>query len=107
MKLVNLKRSKKEAKEKDGPVEVGGYHEYYPWGFSINLDQETIPKFEALKNIDKLGPTLEIHAIGKITSIGISENEGSGKTQNITIQIQKINIVRKGSDKDSFNEHAE
>ena len=107
MKLINLKRSKKEAKAKDTAIEVGGDHEYYPWGFSINLNQETIPKFKALKNIDKIGGTVEIHAIGKINSISISEHEGSGKSQDMRIQIQKINIIRKGSDKDSFDEYAD
>ena len=109
VKLVSLKRSEKKAKKGGGLMESprNDYHEYFPWGFRLELDQETIPKFKALAGAN-VGSSCKIKAVGKIVSMSTYEDQGDKtKRQSMTIQIEKIAIHSKDSAKDAFDEYAE
>jgi Major coat protein-like len=105
VKLVSLKRSGKKAKSMEQPVSAS--REYYPWGFRLELDQETIPKFKALAGAN-VGSSCKIKAVGKVVSMSTYEDQGDKtKRQSMTIQIEKIAIHSKDSAKDAFDEYSE
>lgn len=104
MTLVDMKRTKKEAKEAEN-VSVG-YEEQYPWGLQITLGNEELNKLKLdLKNLN-VGDSVAIMAAGKVTRISISD-EFKNTSKSLGIQIQKIALDFQETDELDWNTSAD
>lgn len=85
--LVDMKLTKKQAKnENEMSVELPKY----PFGLSINLDDESLKKlgFDSLPDV---GDEFIVVGIGPVKSVRASENE-NGSDRSFSIQLQKLEV---------------
>lgn len=107
MKLVNMKMSKKEAKDTIGPVstkEALANAPRYPYGLEIRLDTETLKKLGINLDDYKLGETCVIEARAQITDKGEHQRLGGEERINLELQITDLAI---GADKKEKKKKAE
>ena len=96
-RLADLKLTKMEKKETDGPVEVSQGPDY-SYGTRLSLGTAELDKLDLDASKLKLGP-VKIQAEGEITSVR-SESRKDSTDQSVEIQITRLAI--KGMD--SFEE---
>lgn len=91
MKLVDMKRTKAEIKERDTIrcEPLGG--EQYPYGTRITLENEAIDKI-GLDSLPKVGSKVTVQAMGVITSVSSNESSTGRKDRRIEIQLQKLGV---------------
>lgn len=83
-KLVNMKIDQKAREEKyqeSALVERPAY----PWGLSVNLDEETIEKLGL--ELPEVGKDLMLVARVNVTSVSANETKGTGTNRSIGLQI--------------------
>lgn len=96
MALVNMARTKQEAKaEQDSWKEVENQPKY-PYGLSLHLDDETIKKLGIA--IPEGGATLRLDALAKVTSVSSHEEVDGDKRCNLQLQITDMAIVPENAD---------
>lgn len=99
--MIDLKMTKKQKKEASSAVDVDSPE--YPFGTSLDFQKEQINKLPALKSAD-VGDKVEVHGIGKITSIHTSDSDSGDSHHSVVIQIQKIEIDTPNEEKKAFEE---
>lgn len=94
--LVDLKRTPKELKANKGDscCSPCGPENEYPWGLSINLENESMDKL-GMKKLPKVGDKVVIHAEATVTSVSSnsSVDSKSGKpseSRSVGIQINRM-----------------
>lgn len=97
MKLVDLKKSKKELKQDAIPCEVKNQNKY-PYGTEIRFETEELDKLPALKNV-KVGQIVKIEAQAKVVSMRQSDNAGGEKSRTVALQITNIGVETSPEDK--------
>ena len=86
--LVDMKRSKKDRKSDEA---VSSSHEKFPYGLSINLEDESLTKL-GFKNLPKVGTKVKVVAEGVVTSVNTHERSGGKPSRNIAIQLEKMSV---------------
>ena len=105
MKLVNLKLSPEEAKEASPEVqETKG--PAYPWGLTLNLDEETIAKLD-LEGEGEVGDTCHIVAEGMITGYTEHKMEDGESRKTLTIQITDLYVEPYENDEDEDDQKSD
>ena len=95
MKIVDLKRTKKEAKKLETGNEVAmTSQEKYPYGLSINLDDNTLKKFDIDGSEFKAGQKLKIAGIAIIENIERRERIKEKPTSYIRLQITNMGLEK-------------
>jgi len=94
MPLVNMKLSKKEAKADSETSIIDSPR--YPWGLSINLDEESLTKL-GVKELPKTGDSKMVVAYVDVTETHESDSIDGKKRRNIRLQITDMSIEEKAS----------
>ncbi len=92
MPLTNMKMSKKEAKVNEG-VEVNDSPRY-PWGLSINLDEESLSKL-GMSKLPDVGDQKMLVAFVDVTDKHESDSQDGKKRKSIRLQITDMSIEEK------------
>lgn len=87
--LVSLKRTKKDKKQNSDEVATSS-HEDFPFGLSINLDDETLGKLGITK-LPKVGSDMIVAGIGVVESIS-ERSDKNKKSRNVQIQLTKLSV---------------
>lgn len=87
-KLVDLKRTPKEAKKEN---EISYKPSPYGYGTSITLDGDQLKKL-GIADLPDVGDECSIVAIGKVTSASMSASENSGEKTSLSIQITRMKV---------------
>lgn len=109
MKMTDMKRSKKERKEENGPMKVDG--DSYPYGLSVRLDHHSLKKLGMHEKLPKVGDKIKMHAHAHVTSVSQHSREGEGGTPNTHVELQLRHMAvepgaGKGAEKDGDTETA-
>jgi hypothetical protein len=102
MKMVDLKRSKSEAKISTPEVASSSY-EKYPYGLNLRFEDKEVEKV-GLQGM-KVGDKVVIQAVGEVVSVSKYEST-SGTDDSVGIQITKIAVSDQGNAKNAFDEAA-
>jgi len=87
-KLVSMKISKAEREKMNKPMAlVGDAGPAYPWGLSVNLDQDSLEKLDLDANDLKVGKTLTLIATVEVTNLSSNESKDGGSNQSVGLQI--------------------
>lgn len=93
-KLVNMKIDPKAREERyaesalaDRPV--------YPWGLSLNLDEEVLEKL-GLEELPTVGKPLKLIALVDVTSVSSNESKG-GESRSVGLQITDLCLEKPGA----------
>lgn len=90
MKMVSMKMS--DAEKKDTmEVKPAGISQSYPWGLSINLNEDSMAKLGV--DLPKVGEELMLHAMVKVTDSHMSETEGGKKNVSCALQITDMALM--------------
>lgn len=92
MPLKNMKITEKEAKEDLKPSKQNLPR--YPWGLSINLDNDTLAKL-GITDLPEAGAEMSIIANAKVESTGEDERADGKKNRRMTLQITEMAIEGK------------
>lgn len=92
MELVNLKMSESE-RDRNAPTAAGGSDREYPYGLSLNLENESLEKL-GISTLPKVGETMTIIAKVKVTSVSMHEGENRTKAKSVTLQITDAAVKR-------------
>ena len=86
--LVSMKLSEKETKAMAEPSLVGGEKDAprYPWGLSLNLDDDTLDKLK-LSPLPKVGEKRLLIAQVEVTSVSSNQGPGKEKRESVALQI--------------------
>lgn len=95
-KLVSMKIDPKKREEKyaesalvDRPI--------YPWGLSINLDEDALEKL-GLEELPTVGKPLKLLALVDVTSVSSNESKG-GESRSVGLQITDLCLEPAGEKK--------
>jgi hypothetical protein len=72
----------------------------YPWGLSINLDQDSLAKL-GITTMPKLGDVLHIEGIAKVNSLSENSSEGSDDTRCVGLQIMILGTAEESETKEA------
>lgn len=86
--LVSMQLSAKQAKEMMGDTGATPDRPRFPWGLTINLDDETLDKLK-ISELPKVGSTEDLRAVVKVTRISEDDSE-SGKRRSVGLQITDL-----------------
>ena len=93
-KLVSMKISKAEREKMNKPMAlVGDAGPAYPWGLSVNLDQDSLEKLDLDANDLKVGKTLTLIATVEVTNLSSNESKDGGSNQSVGLQILRNFLV--------------
>ena len=93
--MIDLKRSKKEAKVEDAVMPENPDGALYPYGTRFSFDEEVIAKIPILNKV-KAGDKFSIRGVCEINEVRSVDRTENKKDRHIEIQIQKIDL-KKGS----------
>lgn len=86
-KLVSMKLSKAD-REKSPSASPAADAPAYPWGLSVNLDDQAIEKLGI--KLPKVGGKLRLEALVDVTSVSSNESKEGGKNRSVTLQITDL-----------------
>lgn len=86
-KLVNMKIDAKAREERDKPSSIAADQPMYPWGLSINLDNDALEKLGIDVSDLEVGETRLLIAKVEVTSLASNESKGGGTNQSASLQI--------------------
>lgn len=89
-KLVSVKISKAEATKHSEPSTLATEGPRYPWGLSINLDEDTLETLDLDIDDFKVGGTMTLIAKVEVTGVSSSETQSSGANENVSLQITDL-----------------
>ena len=92
MSLTNMKLSKKEVEKEAGTIEEEAPR--YPWGLSINLDNESIEKL-GITTLPEVGDLKTLIAVVKVKDVSETDSIEGKKQRNIGLQITEMSIEEK------------
>lgn len=95
--MINLKLTPKEAKETMlcGPCDPQG--PAYPYGLTLQLDEETLAKLGA-KDLPEVGVEVLLSAKAKVTAVSVNEQQDADsdgapdKRRSVSLQITDIDL---------------
>lgn len=96
--MVNMKISPEQAQKDYAPTSVADAPEY-PWGLSINLDEQSIKKL-GLPALPQVGQTMMITARVNVNSVSSNDTQQDGVQRSMSLQITDMEI---GADKPETN----
>lgn len=88
--MVNMKMSKKEAKEYTQPV--AGDAPEYPYGLSISLDEDSMAKL-GITSLPKVGTQMEIRALVTVCGTSQYSTQGGEDESNLSLQITDMELA--------------
>lgn len=86
--LVSMKRTRKDKKNSGHEISTSG--EDFPFGLSLNLDDESLAKLGITK-LPGVGEEMIVAGIGKVESVS-ERSDSNRKSRNVTIQLEKLAI---------------
>lgn len=102
--MVDMKRTpkeKEEAAEQNMPIAAN--QPDYPYGLCICLCEDELEKLGLLDEEIEVGDMIHLHAMCVVKSVSSSDNEMSGPSRRVELQITHI----AAEDEDEENEEAE
>ena len=72
----------------------------YPWGLSLSLETETLSKLGKSVTDFKVGDSIPIMVMAKVTSISMSENAEGGKNQSVGLIAAQMDFGEASSEED-------
>lgn len=101
MKLIDVKLPKKTKAELKTECQPIGYgdEDRWPYGLQIRFEKEQIAKMPEVAEL-KVGDTVNVSGIGKVTSVRISERRGGKDDHSVEIQIEQVGVSSKKNLKD-------
>lgn len=87
MSLTSMKLSKREAK---GDSPVAESRPRFPYGLSINLDDDSLTKL-GISTLPEVGAEMLVVGVGIVESVNEHKRQ-SGSDRNISIQLQKLEV---------------
>lgn len=88
-KLVSMKMSKTDLAKRAEPSTIATDAPMYPWGLSVNLDDDSLEKLEIDVGDMKVGDYKVLIAKVEVTSLSSNESKGGGN-QSATLQIMEM-----------------
>lgn len=88
MKLVSMKRSKKEREKTAKPS--AGLSDSYGYGLRLCLEKEQLDKLDL--DLPKVGQTFKIETLA--TVISVSQNEGEYSNKRVEFQIKELGLEK-------------
>lgn len=104
MKMHDMKRSKKERKEHDGPMKMDG--DDYPYGLSVRLDHHSLKKLGMHEKLPKVGDKIKMHAHAHVTSVGQHTREGGNPDTHVELQLRHMAVEPGAGESDGDTEEA-
>jgi hypothetical protein len=86
-KLVSMKVDRSSAEEKTEAASMAVDQPAYPYGLSINLDEDGLEKLGLSADDLKVGDTKMLIAKVEVTSVSSNETKGGGKSESVCLQI--------------------
>ena len=100
--MISLKRTKAQAKKDSGEVASTSFEEY-SYGTQISFEKPEIDKISSLQGV-KVGDSVNIHAIGTVTSMSESERVGGDDSKSVGIRIEKIDVDSESEETKGFDD---
>lgn len=93
MKLIDVKLPKKTTAELKSDCQPIGYEdrEQWPYGLQIRFEKEQIAKMPEVAKM-KVGDTVSVSGIGKVTSVRMSERHGGEDDHSVEVQLEKVGV---------------
>lgn len=91
MKLIDLKLSKEDQKERNKPCTIGG-RDKYGYGTRISFDKEQVSKVFG-DSLPKVGDTFTVEAVATVVSTSKSEGTDYDSTR-VELQVKKIGLEK-------------
>lgn len=91
MKLIDLKLSKEDQKERNKPCTVGG-RDKYGYGTRVSFDKEQVGKVFG-DALPKVGDTFAVEAVATVVSTSKSEGTDYDSTR-VELQFKKIGLEK-------------
>ncbi len=88
MPLVNMKKTKKEVKDDLKPT-IAVDVPKYPYGLSINLEEESLVKLD-MTDLPEVGDSMNLIARVTVESVQSSERQGGKKHRSLHLQITDL-----------------
>jgi hypothetical protein len=107
MALVDMKLSKKESKEEVGLVSTKSDGPRYPYGLSLDLNDESMEKLGLSAKSFSVGESVVIKAKAKVKSLRMNQYEGEDKTESMDLQITHLEVVSSDKFEEAFKEASE
>jgi hypothetical protein len=99
MKLIDMKQSKEEVKESLPTTSKEEAKAQYPYGLRITLDKDSLKKLDMDAMDFSLDDEISITCVGEVVRVSKSDDQ-YGKSENVEIQIMKLNLAEYKWDKD-------
>lgn len=96
MKMTDMKRTKAETKENDGPMKSSG--DSYPYGLSVHLDHHALKKLGMHDKLPRVGDRIKLHAHAHVTSVSQDSREGGKPNSRVELQLRHMGVEH-GADK--------
>ena len=87
-KLVSMKNNKKD--KKSNGVQMSGYSEDYPYGLTVDLDDDSLTKL-GMDKLPAVGKTVKVLASAEVKHVSESADK-QGKNRNLSLQITKMKL---------------
>lgn len=97
--LISMARSPAEIKEEKAEIVSDPEINRFPWGLSINLEDESLTKL-GITTLPKVGDMVQIVAVAKIDRVSESENN-RGTDRSVSLQIEEMALEPAGPEKDA------
>lgn len=100
-KLVSMKITPAELKKRTEPRSLAeGDAPAYPYGLSINLDDDALTKLGIGDDLPESETEMVLVAKVEVTNVSSSDSAGGGKRRSISLQITEM-CLEEGSSKDA------
>lgn len=70
----------------------------YPYGLSINLDNETLDKL-GIGDLPEVGGEFTMKAIVRVKSVTDAQHEGEGRSRHVSMQIEQMDLGVSGGER--------
>lgn len=92
MKLVSMKRSKKERNREQKEMDATSPSmEEYPYGLSLHLDNDSLDKL-GIGQLPKVGKKFRLHAECEVKSASLHERNGK-RNRDLTLQVTRLALA--------------
>ena len=87
--LTNMARTKKESKKEETSEYI---EDKYPWGLSINLDQDSLEKL-GIKDLPAVGESIKLEAKVDVVEISECDSANGGTKRSMSLQITDLGLM--------------
>jgi hypothetical protein len=94
MKLVSMKRDKKELKEAQAPMPPA---DEYPYGLELRLGDDELEKLGMKESLPEGGVVMKVMALAKVTEVRVKDDE-NGKSCRLTLQVTDLHLTPNEAD---------